>query len=270
MKTIFKSGLAILSCFIAFTACKKEEDRQVNQVEQEISAAQMQNKNNSYDQIGILHNKFLDYFSQNVPAEGNVNFDAFLNIYTKFAADNQIDFDDTQRRTLNSSYGTFLEMLGPNNDISNINPEMCKRFPALCNITGTGPYNPNGLLDKSSGGTSYERTLKYIDAIRDIEKKVIASKDITEDDRNAILAYYTVARHSAAYWHNVENAYREKSYWYNTEANSEANALRPCQQCTIVNADVTGAIVGAVAGPVGSLGGAVIFSTAAALWSWKW
>ncbi len=269
MKTLFKSGLAILSCLIILTACNKENDVQVNETEKEITAQQMQNKNNSEDQVGMLHNRFLDYFAANTKIDSEVNFDLFLNVYTKFAAENKIDFNDVQRRTLSSSYSSLREMVGANNNISNISLDMCKRFPALCNITGTGPYNPNNLLDKANGGTSYQRTLKYIDAIKSIEAKVIASKEIAEDDKRAILAYYTVARHSASYWHNVENVYQGKSYWYNT-SNAEASAARPCQQCNVVNADITGAVVGSVGGPVGSLGGAVVFSTAAALWGWKW
>lgn len=269
MKNIIKLGTFMLSLFI-MTACNKNEDTKISSTEKEISLSQMENKANRLDQTGKLHNQFLDYFAANVDSKNNdLNIEDLISIYSKFARENQVNFDDEQRSNLSSAYNTMREMMGKESKLENISLDICKRFPAICDITGTGPYNPNpiNILANTTGETSYDRTLKYIESIKDIENKVLASKEFNEKDMETILAFYSVARYSAAYWHNVQYVSQKSSYWFNE---NDAKAVRPCTNCNVVNADVTGAIVGALAGPWGSLGGAVVFSAAAKNMGWRW
>lgn len=270
MKNTIKLGTFLLSLFI-LTACSKNEDTKISSTEQEITTSQIENKANKLDYVGELHNKMMDYFATNVDKSNNkLNIEDFVNVYTKFARENKINFDDEQRMNVINSYNQMREMMGAQQSLANIQPEMCKRFPALCNLTGTGPYNPNPINFLSEGsGNSYQSTLNYIAAIKDIEDKVLKSKEINDKDLEAILSFYSVARHSAAYWHNVEFVQKEKSYWYNKEV-AEAAKVRPCVNCNVVNADIAGAVVGSLGGPIGSLGGAAVFSIAAKNFGWRW
>ena len=260
MKNLRNLTMGLVTAFFLVTACDKSEEPFTPTVEKEITRAEMQNKANPQDGEGAQHNDFLDYLVIHADVKQEISREKLVSLYKAFYASQKMEFNETEMRNLNLRLEAFgaMKIGGPY-----INPDLCKRFPGICNLTGTGPYNPVELLAPSNGGTAYERATKYLAAIRNEETKIMKNDDLTEDEKQIVLTYYAVARHSAAYWHNVAYVQKEKSGWY--DVYSEAAAVAPCHLCDIANADASGAVIGGViAGPPGAGAGAASVSAGVA------
>lgn len=262
MKNLF--NLTLITLFL-ITSCDKKEAQQIKpKTEKEITAEQMKNSNNPYDKEGELHNKFLDYFIAKADGEKEMNRDKLFVIYEGFHNENKLEFGDEGNRGFSSLMDAFSELGigGPYLEL-----DICKKYPAICNITGTGPYNPVEILAPTDGTTSTERTLSYIKEIAGEEAKILRDEKVEDEQKKALLNYYAVARHSAAYWHNVINVQKSKSAWYDSFSQGEADVAA----IDIIVADAVGAGIGVAVAGVGVGPGAGIASSAAALYNlWKW
>ncbi len=268
MKNSFNLTLITVVALFLITSCDKKETQQMKpKAEKEITAEQMKNSSNPYDKEGELHNRFLDYFIAKTDVKNEMNRDKVYVIYEGFHKENKLEFGDKESSGFGDLMDAYSELSigGPYIDL-----DICKQFPALCNITGTGPYNPLEILIPSDGTTSTERTLTYIKQIAGEEAKVLRNEELEDDQKKALLNYYAVARYSSAYWHNVANIQKSKSGWYDSFSQGDVAAL--CHTCDVVGADAAGAAVGAlVGGPIGAGVGAGVASGAAVLeklWNW--
>ncbi|TJZ60012.1 hypothetical protein FAZ15_14095 [Sphingobacterium olei] len=274
MKTLQNLIAIALLGVVTLTSCQKDDLPGAQVEEREISAKQLQNSKNPYDEEGALHNAFLDHFIAKSDGKKEMNPEKMLEIYASFYAANDMEFGEEQV----AGYHKLFEVYGEMNierPISSLPPNLCRWFPIICEIltpSPTFPYAlPTGLLNAENGNNSTERTLKFIQAVKDIEGKILADKELSDEKRKALLNQYAVARYSAGYWHNVSAIQKGRSGYYESFQDAEIAAL--CHTCDIVGADAAGAVVGALVGGVGAGPGAAIASSAAALekaWNWFW
>ncbi|SFC59007.1 hypothetical protein SAMN05421747_115100 [Parapedobacter composti] len=274
MKNLLNTiAIALISLFI-FTSCDKADDIPMEKKEREISNTQMQNPKNPYDKEGEQHNAFLDYFIAKADGSKEMNREKMLKIYADFYASQKMEFGDEQIAGYGELFDAYSEMnIGVPS--SNFPPQFCRWFPVICDIltpSPTFPYPlPLGLLNEDNGGTSTDRTLTFIDAVKENEAKILADKELSEEQQKALLNQHAIARYSSGYWHNVSAIQQGKSGYY--EAFQEAHAAKVCHTCDVVGADAAGAAVGALVGGVGAGPGAGIASGAALLekaWNWFW
>lgn len=260
MKNLFNLTLSAVIALFLITSCDKKETAQIKpKAEKEITVEQIKNSKNPYDKEGEIHNKFLDYFIAKTNGKNDMNREKVYVIYESFHKESKIEFGDEERK----SFGPLMDALselsigGPYIDLN-----ICKRFPALCNLTGTGPYNPSETLAPTDGTTSTERTVAYIKQLAELEAKVLNNEVLKDDQKKDLLSYYAVARYSSAYWHNVANIQKSKSGWY--DSFSEANAVAPCHTCDVVQADANGSTV------AGGIGAAIASAAVVIEKTWSW
>lgn len=262
MKNLIKTTIAALLVFTMTTSCKKDKEEDFS-IERQISAKEMSNESNKYDNIGQKHNAYLDAFAK---SDGKTDVESLIKVSTEFFKD---DKNEETAATIRASSEIYAQVQaevqsigGPYRPI-----DLCKRFPSLCNIFNPfpGPYNPFDILNSSNGGTSTDRTLKFIAELKATEAKIMAT-DVKESEKAAVLAYYATARHSAAYWHNNLIA-SNKSPWYN--ANLAAQFAKYPKD--IIGADADGATIGGILGtgfgPWGTVIGGVIGGASASIWA---
>lgn len=258
MKNLFNITLSTMVALFFMTSCSKnEQEKVIPTKEVEISSKEMANDRNPYDKSGALHNDYLDFFIKNVEPSEEVGIEKTLLITEKFHKENKMEYGEQDREkyiTLFEIYGEAQKIGGP------VTNWICRTYPKLCEFINPSPFNPFPLLSTTNGGTSTDRTLKFIEEIKAKEAKVMSEKSLEGEDLERVLNYFAVARYSAGYWHNVAYVQKEKSPWYETTF-SEANLAKPCHSCDIIKADADGATV---AGPVG----AGIASAAVALEKW--
>ncbi len=261
MKNLFNLTLSAVIALTLITSCKKETATSDPKAEKEITSAQMKNSSNPYDKEGELHNKFLDYFITKADLKKDINRDKIFVIYEGFHNENKMVFGDVQIR----EFGIFMDSFSQLNiggPYKNLN--LCKQYPALCNVTGTGPYNPLEMLIPTDATTSTDRTLAYIKAIAEEEAKVLRNDKLEDEVKKDLLHYYTVARHSSAYWHNVAKIQKSKSGWHDSFTQGEVAAL--CHVCDVVGADAAGGAIGGGIGAGVASGAAVVEK----LINWFW
>lgn len=274
MKNLLNTIAVALIALFMFTSCDKTDEMPVEQQEREISNAQMQNSKNPYDKEGELHNAFLDYFIAKADGRKEMNREKMLKIYADFYASQKMEFGEEQIAGYEELFDAYSEMnIGVPSP--NFPPQFCRWFPVICDIltpSPTFPYLlPLGLLNENNGGTSTDRALKFIDVVKENEVKIMASKELSEEQKKALLNQHAIARYSAGYWHNVSAIQQNNSGYY--DAFQEADAAKVCHTCDVVGADAAGAAVGALVGGVGAGPGAGIASGAALLekaWNWFW
>lgn len=235
--------------------------------EREISATEMAHQENPYDKQGAIHNEFLDYFITHRDTSEVINPEKMLAIYKGFYASKNMEFGDKQiagYRELFHTYGEIASIGGPYTEF------LCEEFPFICDILTPSPTIPLpvGLLDEDNGGTSTERTLQFIKAVKTNENKISSDKDLTEEQKKVLLTQHAVARYSAGYWHNVWAIQKDESGYYGPF--QEIEAAQVCGTCDVVGADAAGAAVGALVGGVGAGPGAAVASAAAVIEKWFW
>ena len=245
--------------------------------EEEITAEQMRNSESPYDEEGAMHNKFLDYFVEATAEDTAITQERAAIVIESFYADNDMEYTGEHEQGYGRLFEAYTELgLGlPGPIFPTPTDELCRWFPALCDIFNpTGPFIPFALqtdiLDEENGGTSTERTLMFIETTKKQEAQVMASSELGDEHKNALLAQYAVARYSAAYWHNAEFIQQEENGYYNSIVEADAVA-KACNTCDVVGADAGGAAVGAlIGGPVGAGIGAGVASAAAIIEIWFW
>jgi hypothetical protein len=204
-----------LSSFIALLmfGCGNKEELKIE--EKLVSNEEMQNTSNKMDFYGKEHNEFLDYFAANVKFSSPQSVMSKKEVYPMVEGFNKLKgrpFGEREIGLLNDFYskmdkaeknGLFMGPFLP--------AQYCKWFPWLpyCNV----PFPlPSELLTRKS--TSYNKNvLDFIKAVKDIEDKVLADKVMKEDEKGFWLQYYSIARHSAAYWYNELIVKKENSVW---------------------------------------------------------
>jgi len=274
MKTLQNLIVIALFTTMSLTSCQKEEVLIPTKEEKEISNTQMKNAKNPYDDQGSLHNDFLDHFIAASDGKKEINPEKMLSIYKSFYAKNKMEFGEEQ----SASYRKIFEVYGEmkiGRPVPTLPLNLCRLFPAICDILTPSPTFPFGLpvtiLGDKNTSTSTERTLKFIEAVKALEAKVIADKGLSADHKKALLHQQAIARYSAGYWHNVQHIQQSQSGYYTDFQAGDVAAL--CHVCDVVGADAAGAAVGALVGGVGAGPGAGIASGAAVLekaWRWLW
>lgn len=245
---------------VLFTSCEKNTDVQPEErVEKEISLAQMSYAKNQYDQQGVLHNAFLDHLESSL--EKNLNQEGLLNLYNEFYVAQKMEFGEEERAGLTKYMDTYSEMRigGP---FPTIPLNICRWIPVICDILNpspTFPYTiPLNILNSDNGGTSTERTTKFIESLKVNEDKIMSDESLSDDHRKALLNQHAIARFSAGYWHNVNAIQKGKSGYY--DYFQEADVAKICHTCDVVGADAAGAALGALVGGVGAGPGAGVAS----------
>src|SRR5690606_6884890 len=132
-------------------------------------------------------------------------------------------------------FDTYAEM-GIGGPAPTFPANFCRWFPGICDIFTPSPTFPYGLplpmLSKDNGGTSTDRTLKFIEAVKEIENKILNDKTLSEEQQKALLNQQAIARYSAGYWHNVNAIQKDKSGYYDAFQNVEA--AKVCHTCDVV------------------------------------
>jgi hypothetical protein len=283
LREVFKLTFIALFSVVILASCSdinsgidEEEPK-----ETEITAEQMRNSESPYDEEGAMHNKFLDYFVEATAEDTAITQERAAIVIEEFYADNDMEFTGEHMQGYGQLFEAYTElgMGSPRMIFPSPTDELCRWFPVLCDIFNpTGPFIPFALqtdiLNGENGGTSTERTLRFIETTKKQEAQVMASSELGDEHKNALLAQYAVARYSAAYWHNAEFIQQEKNGYYDSiiDADSDGDAVElACNTCDVVGADAGGAAVGAlIGGPVGAGVGAGVASAAAIIEIWFW
>lgn len=242
MKNLFKINLALVLTLFLVTSCSKNKDAD-EQKEKVITAAEMQNTFNPFDEQGIMYKGFLntiasdsDRFKEGgIMAEddweapqirkdiggwdvgqiaafngdiggwdvgqiaafngdiGGWDVGQILSFAMRFNSTNGKDSSDLARRNLSMQLEAFSGMnMADIEDECWYHPSRCKKF-----------INAVQILEPSNGGTAHDRTIKYINAVRDLEAKVQGDVKINQAEKDAFLISYSIARHAAGYWYNI-------------------------------------------------------------------
>lgn len=239
MKKVFNIALSSVFALLLMTSCDKEEAKIIPEQEKEISSKQMAFEKNPQDKDGAEHNAFLDYFGKNVNLSAEVNSDIVMKSVKGFHEKNNMEFGDEELYR----YTTIIEEIkvqqigGPATEY-----DICKRYPGICDLMDRLQSElPTQMLDASNGGTSTKRTLGFIERLKAEETKVMADTKLSDEEKEAALSFYSIARHSAAYWHNVAHVAKDRSPWFDS-FNAEVEAK--CHTCDVVAADAAGSIFG--------------------------
>ncbi len=227
MKSLFKVSLAMISALFLVTSCSDDNDE--TQKEKAITQAEMQNSANPYDEQGVLYHGFLVHITAEDDWEaprviediggwdvskiaefekdiggwdvgqisenndiGGWDVGQIVSFAMGVNEDNGKDFSDRAKRILSAQLEAFsgLNTISPHTDCW-IHPEWCKDFT-----------NPVEILSSSNGGTAHDRTIKYINAVREQEAKIQGNDKMNEAEKDGLLVSYSIARHAAGYWYN--------------------------------------------------------------------
>lgn len=273
--------LAVLLGTFAFTACSDvantNEKKDDGPAEREVTVQQIENPENPFDNEGAVHNKFLDFYEQQMkPGETLTNENA-LTAVEAFYEENNMELTSENIQAYLGLFRTFQEMGIQDGMAGQALKDICDWLPAFCNPGGvpggTPPYNPHALntggIGAGEGSSATENLLRFVNDLRDTETEILRDKELTEEQRDALLAFHAVARYSAMYWHNVYNVYKDKNGYYSmlaeVQERNEAAGLKSCAYCDVIKADALGGLRGALFGPVGIGVGAGVASAAAVL-----
>ncbi|RAV30542.1 hypothetical protein DN748_03330 [Sinomicrobium soli] len=244
-------------------SCDQEDDTMpIPKKEREISAKEMRNEKNPYDNQGVLHNEFLDYFITHIDLNTKeVNREKLMTLVEDFHKTKKMDFGASEIEVYNEVFDLYgkveIHLPGPLD-------RLCKYIPMICDILKPqGPILAFPDLDDNQEGTATDQVLDFIENIKVAEQKILADTQMEEIEKYALLNYTTVARHSAAYWHNEMHVQKSQSNWYNAETDMVAAYCWKCVGKSDVEGAIGGAISGALAGGVGALPGAGIGAGAA-------
>lgn len=233
--------------------------------EAEITVRQAANPNNPLDKTGAGHNEFLDYYILHADADTHLDAGRLFEIAEGFMREQHMDLDERGARNLamfvERMSGSLAETGSPVQALIN-----CDNIPEwLCDIVNPGPTFPypvpvNFLAD--AGGTATEKTLRLIDAVKLLDNDIGHDRELSTEQRAALLNGNSTARYSAMYWHNVKYIHKGKSGYYNDKEN-EANALPPLRD--IVKADIIGAKISGYFGVHPIIGGGLASAVAASM-----
>lgn len=275
MKCILK--LIIIASTVTFLyGCKKTADLPLeSNNELEISKSQIQNLSNPFDSQGEVHNRFLDYFFQATKSSKVINREKLLKVTQEFYFVNKLDFMDSQVKAYGQLFDTYHQIeIGRPGPV--LPPNLCRWFPSICDIltpSPTFPGLPTNFLSDENGGSSTDRTLEFIQKVKELEDYVLKNEKLTQEQQNARLTQYAIARYSAAYWHNVKYIQKDKSPSYGSFQDLAAYPNSSCHTCDVVRADSGGGVVSAIIEGVSPGPGAALASAAAVLqdsWNWSW
>lgn len=271
MKSILKFATAAIFGGIILTSCHKDKNDIPQKVEKKITLNQMQNPDNPYDEQGKIHNEFLDYAAKaiDIGSTKEMTSKTTLDLVKRFYTLKQMNLGARQMKAYEELFRNYAESgIGNDGGVSALKSQWCEYFPGLCDILRT--CLPTILLSKTNGGTSTGRTLKFIDSVKQVERKIFLDKGYTDKERKALLSLASVARFSAGYWHNVAKIKKENSPYYKS---IQVLALSDCPACDVVMGDAVGAAVGSAIPAVGTGAGAAIGSLAVAtakIINWLW
>lgn len=272
MKNLLKITLTAAVGLLLMSSCKKEEAITLTETEKEITATEMANPENPYDNEGKIHNRFLEYFITNVGDANKIDQDRLNMIYEGFATANKMQYGQDETGHFNELVGMYVKLKAGKPDfIENAS----KQYPDWRELlNSTGPYNPNQIAsprDPASGLPTGKRMRMYIQDVKNEETNILKNKELNDEQKAVYLKYFSVARHSAGYWNNVINIEKEKSPYYKSIMDAQNQPAALCATCDIIGADASGAVVGAIfGGPVGAGVGAGIASAAAAIEIFWW
>lgn len=244
MKKVFNIALSSIFALLLMTSCDKEEAKIIPEQEKEISNKEMAYEKNPYDKGGAIHNDFLNYFIKNIKSSEELNADELFNHVKTYLEKNKMEFGEKEQANFSEAMKGYSDLqIGT----APIYINLCKYFPFICDILNPSPFNPQMIsVNNSNGGTSTSQTLNFIASIKKEEDKVIADRKMSDEDKRILLSYYSVARHSAGYWHNVNSIKKESSLW-----SKHVNTPRPAALKDVVAADAAGTAIGTFIGGPG-------------------
>ncbi len=229
--------LFMISCDSINGTKDKEND---NTVKTELTAKQIENPDNPYDETGEVHNDFLDFFVEYSDSNKNKGIDTrqAVRIIENFYTSKDLRFTDEQYKAYNNLID-IMNRIEITPGWPTVAADICKYIPIICEGS-TGPYNPApslDALDNDNGISSTDAVLKLIEESIASEDRLIANAD--DKEKEAELREYSIARYSAAYWHNtlVQGKDNDKGYYDNL-----VEAQQICGDC-VVRADIMGVIV---------------------------
>lgn len=269
-KRHFKFSLGIFCGLLLFISCDdiNSSTEKEPPVEQEITVQQMQNKNNPFDQQGVVHNEFLDYFGNQAAEDTAISERQLLSLLSQFYEKKGREFGDERNQFYLRFFDALQEMNigGPVSEFPNLATSICEQYPDICDVLNAKeeyqPYQVQiQLLNEDNEGSATEKVLKFIATTIEQETMLMRDKNIEDGVKNAILSQLSVARFSASYWHNMLYIQKDKNPLYKGWIDADSK-LEYRQYGDVVRADAVGALVGSVGGPVSSLGGAAIASAA--------
>lgn len=237
MKKVFNIALSSIFALLLMTSCDKEEAKIIPEQEKEISNKEMAYEKNPYDKGGEIHNDFLDHFIKNFKSSEEINSDELFNHVKSYFEKNKMEFGEEEQ-------SNYFEAMKGYSDLkigtTPISVNLCRYFPYICDLLTPSPFNPQMLsINNSNGGTSTSQTLSFIANVKKEEDKTMADKKMSDEDKRILLSYYSVARHSAGYWHNVNSIEKGSSPW-----SKHVNTTRPAAFKDVVAADAAGTAVG--------------------------
>ncbi len=264
--------------FIFFTlllgSCEKKEEFVAS--EKLISTEEMSNPENKQDVFGAEHNAFLDYFILNIKLPTGTKsiskndvfpvIDSYYKSKGKVYGEKEVAFyTDFYQKMNKATLNGF--------DFTTYPTDLCRWFPFLpyCKI----PYPiPTELLKRQVGTTSYQSTMSFIKAVKDIETKITNNGSLKQEENDFWLIQYSTARHSAAYWHNELGKQKQSQWVVNGFVNFNENFTNEAEICVacVALADVTGVAAG------GAIGGAIVSIASLGdqlgwwdrIWKWLW
>ena len=238
MKSLLKVSLAMMLAIFLVTSCIEDKDEADNQKEEPITKAEMQNNANPYDEQGVMYNGFLHAiategqgiggwdvskladFRKGIGGwdvsklalsngdkggwdvskiaissgdKGGWDVSKLVSFAMGFTGDNGKDNSDLAQRRLSTQLKVF-------SDLKVISPVLeCQLYPERCKYFTNSVIH---MLDASNGGTAHDRTLKYINAVRDLEAKILIDDKMNNAEKDGFLVSYSIARYAAGYWYN--------------------------------------------------------------------
>ncbi|MGB3343261.1 MAG: hypothetical protein WBA61_05075 [Aequorivita sp.] len=223
MKNVFKISSITLSAILLITSCSKNDDETLEPsglIETEITQVEMQNRANPLDDQGEMYGEFLTVLEFNGDIGGwdvgqlaqfNGDDDSWdvgqifenngiggwdvgqiASAAMKFNESKGRDFGDEARRNLMLQ----LEALS---GLATFNPiDDCKWRPDRCKWLKATV----AAMDISNGESAHDRTIKFIDEIRDQEAEIQMDGEMGQAEKNTLLISLSIARHAAGYWYN--------------------------------------------------------------------
>jgi hypothetical protein len=147
----------------------------------------------NYDGAGVLHNEGLHY-TLTTPGYSQMPFDMQMNTVTNFFTENQIEADlNLPVNEIESSLDAIVDM-----DASAFGgyiiagvasqPVWQQEMSMVINVINTS--SDNATADEVSG------------RLRAVESRILANPAISDEDKNAVLQFSSIVRHSQEYWKN--------------------------------------------------------------------
>jgi hypothetical protein len=268
MKKSIKNLSAVVIALL-FTGCQEVVKPDPINLRQ-ISNEEIENKENPYDEVGKIHNQYLDYFGERLPQlreDGQITRDEIISVTIGF-------HKDVLNKNLNQKdLIPLLEVyaiMERENKKGTPKPvflrDICKWIPSFCDTWQFPlPELPFNFLISSepSNKNDWEEARKNIifsiENLKSYEQKSL--KTLKGENLKLALEVSAVARYSSIYWYNVRYAFDSTHPW--TDAvQGEPAAI--CVTCDILGGDAAGAAVGALVGGVGAGPGAAVGSAAVA------